>query len=282
MCEAYNGGGVNCDQQASPHIKDCTIDANSAEVGGGGIRSTGGSSPMIEGCVLRYNGATYGGGMISKGWGHPKLEGVVFEYNTAEYSAGMRFEQGPATLTRVTFRWNRASFSGGAMGSGQAGVPLVSYSVFIGNSADTRGGGYANGTEAHLSNCTFVGNGAPIGGTFFCGPGGEVALTNSIIAFSAQGGAVYCDGAAAVPEISRCCVFGNAGGNALCGTHYDNVFEDPLFCNYGARDLTLDAESSCLPANNPWSVLMGAFEQGCGGPVTAQPTTWTSIKAMYR
>jgi hypothetical protein len=168
------------------------------------------------------------------------------------------------------------------MGSGSGGEPRVSHSAIIGNQADTRGGGYSNGTEAQLSNCTFAGNGAPNGGALFCGPGGRVVLTDSILAFSTQGGAVSCEGAGATPEIAYSCVFGNVGGNALCGTHYDNLFEDPLFCNYGAWDLTLDAESPCLPVNNPWNVLMGAYDKGCGGPATARPATWTSIKAMYR
>ena len=68
----------------------------------------------------------------------------------------------------------------------------------------------------------------------------------------------------------------------MCGPYNDNLFEDPLFCDVFAPDLTLCQTSPCLPENNVFGVLIGAHEQGCGTCSTAvQRTTWGAIKALY-
>lgn len=195
----------------------------------------------------------------------------------------MRFEDGPALVTHVTFKSNRATRSGGAMGSCLGAFAELSDCVVIGNRADTRGGGYSNGSQASITRCTFAGNRAPQGGAFFCGPPeGEMVVTNTIIAMSTQGVAVYCEEPGGAPGITHCCVYGNAGGDVLCGTYYDNIFEDPLFCQYPTWDLKLDAESPCLPANNIWGEQIGEYGQGCGGAVTVEDASWGAIKAMFR
>ena len=48
-------------------------------------------------------------------------------------------------------------------------------------------------------------------------------------------------------------------------------------------DLTLCGNSPCLPANNPWGVLIGAHDWSCG--ICASPVervSWGQIKALYR
>ncbi len=90
----------------------------------------------------------------------------------------------------------------------------------------------------------------------------------------------YCDGTS-TPTIVYCCSYGNPDGNTLCGDVLFSIEEDPLFCNIETDDLTLAANSPCLPAGNDWDRTMGTYTQGCLlSPVTE--ASWGTIKAMYR
>lgn len=279
---AHGGGGMNVTGASTPQIVDCVFLENEASSGGGGLRSSGAlSAPSVKGCRFEGNEADYGGGIISRDGATPVVENSVFEGNTARYSGGMRFEEGVATVINCLFRGNDA-VSGGAMGSGDYSTPTLRYVTCIDNVASMRGACFANGTYADIMNCTFVGGESPNGGGMFCGePFGTMELRNSIIAFSAEGAAVTCD-YVGWPTITRCCVYGNAGGDVMCGNHFTNLFEDPRFCDLPNGDLTIHEESPCLPGNNEWGELVGAHGVGCEGTVPVEDISWGSIKAMYR
>lgn len=107
-------------------------------------------------------------------------------------------------------------------------------------------------------------------------------ITSSIIAFSSIGGAVLCDTGSENPTITQCVVYANVGGDSLCGNHYDNAYVDPLLCDVLYDDLTLCADSPCLPGAT-WPERVGAHDQGCGACGSAvQPATWGRIKSLYR
>jgi len=279
---AYGGGGMDISGVSTPQIIDCLFKANAAFSGGGGLRCSGSlSAPSIKGCTFEGNEARFGGGVISRGGAAPLIENCVFEGNTADYSGGIRFETGSATVTDCLFRGNHA-VSGGAMGSGDYATPVLRFVTCVHNVASTRGACFANGTYADIANCTFVGGESPSGGGMFCGePFGTMELRNSIIAFSPEGAAVTCD-YIGWPTITHCCVFGNAGGDVMCGNYFDNLFEDPRFCDLPNGDLTIHEESPCMPGNNPWGELVGAHEMGCEGTVPVEDVSWGAIKAMYR
>ena len=282
-CVAVAGGGVNCDDNAYPTFISCTIKQNAADNAGGGFRCSGYSAPVLTDVVIIDNTSYYGGGMMTRGGSFPTLTNVVFDGNVAEWSGGLRCEAGGAVLENVLFIRNHAWYSGGGMGSGQRAWPHLTNCTFLDNSADTRGGGYANGTRATLTNCTFAANAAALGGGLFSGPPyGHAELTNCIIAFSGIGPAVYCQEPEGVPTITHSCIFGNAGGDDLCGDFYENLYEDPLFCGLPAGDVTLHEASPCVPANNPWGELIGAHGIGCTGPVAVETMTWGAIKGLYR
>jgi len=103
-----------------------------------------------------------------------------------------------------------------------------------------------------------------------------------------QGEAVYCYDASSTPVLTCCDVYGNAAGDwvgCIADQHSldGNLSEDPLFCDMYIDDLTLCANSPCLPDSNDCHVLIGAHDEGCGdceNPV--EMTSWGSIKAMYR
>lgn len=64
-----------------------------------------------------------------------------------------------------------------------------------------------------------------------------------------------------------------------------NISIDPLFCDPNADDYTLATASSCLPGNHPDGVdcgTIGAFGEGCSGPVPVVESSWGSVKSLFR
>jgi predicted outer membrane repeat protein len=279
-CTATAGGGMECANGAHPTLIRCAFRENVASGGGGGIRVTNDSSVDVQDCRFKGNSADLGGGMMARDGSFATVDGTLFEDNTAEYSAGLRCEDSTVAITNSIFSRNDA-YSGGGLGSGNTGQVALSHCVFYANTASFRGAGYACGTPADVQYCTFVLGVAPTGSGIFCGPPqGDMDMTNSIVAFG-EGPAMTCDEGGA-PTVTRCCFYDNAGGNDPCGTFSNILYENPYFCGLMTEDLTLNAASVCLPANNPWGVQMGAFGQGCEGPVPVEPASWATIKAMYR
>jgi hypothetical protein len=82
--------------------------------------------------------------------------------------------------------------------------------------------------------------------------------------------------------VTRCCFYGNSGGDTPCVSYTDILYENPWFCGLMLGDLTVNEVSVCLPENNPWGEQIGAFGEGCAGAVPVESVSWGSIKAMYR
>ena len=84
-----------------------------------------------------------------------------------------------------------------------------------------------------------------------------------------------------------CCVlFGNAAGDTLSGVTDlgTNLITDPLFCDAGNGDYTLQDNSPALPAGPCGQI--GAFGTGgCGATgVSAgvEAHSWGRVKTLYR
>jgi hypothetical protein len=133
--------------------------------------------------------------------------------------------------------------------------------VFDGNTSALGSGLYLKtDCDATVSHCTFAEN----SGTQISCANSSPTITNSIIAFGLNMDALSCGGTSD-PTVEHCVVYGNAGGDTLCGSYAQNMFIDPLFCDLEAGELTLHDDSPCLPANNPWLESIGALGAGgCG------------------
>jgi hypothetical protein len=115
-----------------------------------------------------------------------------------------------------------------------------------------------------------------------------VTVTNTIIAFSTQGAAVYCFGGAEI-SLDCCDVYGNAGGDwvgciAQQGTLGGNFSADPEFCGeLGSGNFELQLDSPCAPGNHPQGAacgVIGARPVGCDiSPV--KKTSWSEIKSLF-
>jgi hypothetical protein len=126
-------------------------------------------------------------------------------------------------------------------------------------------------STGRISDCTVSGNVAwprETPSVYVVDPG-EMTMENVIIAFN-ESEAILCEGGHI--EIGCCDLYGNDGGDELCGEDLGGNFsDDPLFCDQESGDYRLDAHSPCLPGNHPDGVdcgLIGTLGRGCGTLLT--------------
>lgn len=306
------GGGIWI-INASPTIRNCVITDCTAVEAGGGIAVDGGS-PTITNCVIEMSSAE-NGGIVSIDAGDATFEDCVVQRGRAHRGGAIYCRYTPSpSFTRCDFLDNTSSNEGGcaylwsssptfddcsflrnyggkgAIIRGHYSSPTLVDSWFAYNwSFGERDRGHSIDLyhtdigDARIENCTFCAwnlGGATCWLLFFedCAP----TVERCVVAYNTHGGAAGCSGTRA-PTFRHCISYANSGGDELCGIQEDNLVVDPLFCNFWVDDLTVAADSPCLPANNPWGELIGRFEEGCTGDDTpVEPTTWGAIKAMYR
>ena len=311
------GGGLCCDA-SSPVVRYCVFSQNVAnnvtqtDGRGGGVSCRFGSSPLIADTEFIENETHYMGGGFYSRLSTPQLVRCEFRGNLIDaygHGAGAGIQQSDgATLTECTFRENGVlTCKGGGLYVSDATI-TVTDCVFVGNIAGFSGGIFMIGTSTSaVSGCTFIGNrtGFSTAGGLMCLSNANPTVTNCtfvgnrtqhvwfqdaspsleycILAFAPSGPAVYCSYGTETPSISHCFIFGNAGGDSLCGGNYhDNEYVNPLLCDWELEDVRLCADSPCLPGLT-WASLVGAEGEGCAacGTVVEQ-RTWGRIKAMYR
>lgn len=241
--------------------------------------------PVIRGFSL-VNASFWSGGGIAAIDADPVVSECIFSNCSAQYGGAVFCENAWPTIERCRIVNNTAE-KGGGIYCWLASAATIIDCVIAGNTATTSGGGLSleyNPSPGAVDGCTIVANDSPVGAGIAFGDARSLQVTNTIIAFNGPGEGVACTGPVPsyVPDITRCCVFGNAGGDSLCGEHFNNFYSDPLFCDLAAGDFTLCSTSPCLPGYNPWRELVGALAQGCGkcsSPV--EPASWGRLKAMY-
>ena len=125
---------------ASPTIRNCIFELNSAWERGGGINNIS-SSPRFYDCIVRANDAFAGGGMTNN-YSSPILQRVNFFGNYAAYSGGLCNEPGSSPLIEdCLFELNTVYDSGGAMGMHEDCHPIIRRCVFRANIAMYGSGG---------------------------------------------------------------------------------------------------------------------------------------------
>ena len=241
---------------------------------GGGVHCQNGASPTIENCVFAGNQAKTGGGFSCIG-GSPTLVGCTFVGNHAyELDGGALLctDGATPTIRDCLFLDNTTVAGGAGIGSFSSQVE-ISGCTFAGNASSPYAGGGALycgwGSTVRATNCTFVGNSSPDGAGVLCYPDGTLYLDNSIIAFSTVGRAIALYGSSTA-TLSCCDLYGNPGGDwvgAIAGQLgvSGNIAADPLFCDLLQGDYHLQPGSPCLPHTppNPACDLAGAWPLGC-------------------
>ncbi|MCP4545021.1 MAG: hypothetical protein GY835_00990 [bacterium] len=246
------------------------------------------SSPTIRNCIFRDNNHTYGGtgtGAAIYYWpagGGAKIENCDFIDNTASYG-GAIYMMGTNAPEVVDCRFigNRSYYHGGAIFATNGVIGPIRDCHFYGNRANNGAGVYIQWTVPLLiTNCTFSYNEAYGGGGIGIN-GSGATVENSVIVFSTDGGAIWCN-TPGVITVTDCLIFGNVDGDEPCGTTLRGyISEDPQFCGSPEDgNCRLQSDSPCLPENNDFGILLGAWPVGCG-ETSAQTMSWSRIKGLY-
>jgi hypothetical protein len=312
-------GGAISNEVSSILIESSDFIGNQADTGGA-CCATGGTFDFSD-CTFSSNRGNPGGAICSAGGsGEFNLNRCLFEENYGGVSGGAVFHAGGIlTIEDCTFIGNEAplfneDFCGGGAISGTYSTPTIRRCTFAGNSAIRGGAIVTTPVLTLISQCTFSSNSADLGGALYIVSTSENSFTmeNTIIAFSTQGEAVYCESPTTM-SISCCDIYGNVGGDwvgciaAHAGIN-GNFSADPLFCGstpsstpmLGSQisPYTLHVNSPCMPDHHPGDVecgLIGAHGPGCGparqDAVAETPggtrgvvleTTWGRMKSGYR
>jgi hypothetical protein len=265
---ADEGGGVFLTDNSSCTIRNCIIEDCSTTLdcwtGGGGICCRIDSHAYMYDCTLRGNWThMFGGGALFMSGSEPTIDGCLFESNSAGISAGGLYVYYDSDVVMIGC-------------------------TFVGNVADAHGGGLlVSQATCGVNDCTFYANTAGNLGGGICCYESALAVYQTVVSHSTDGEGIAC-ASLTYPtdlQIHYCDIFGNADGDSLCGTYSNNLFVDPLYCDAAAGDLSLCADSPCLPDNNDWSLLIGGIGEGCsncGTGLPGQETTWGAIKSLYR
>jgi predicted outer membrane repeat protein len=290
----FGGGAFHIGLGAAPYIEYCVFEDNSAVDYGGAIY-TYGSMPYILECDFRRNTAGINGGAISVKTGTMAtvLDSRFHENSAQDGGAiyvGTVLPENPEEWndTYIGFSWfaENSAERGGALFLNSFSYVATQWCTFERNSASL-GGGVFGQTDAEgnlsLQNCTLAFNHAEFGGGICAAGsslGNQLEVTQTIIAFSTAGNAVYrIDYSPVITDLSL--AFGNEGGDALFGTRV--LEEDPLFCDVYNSDYNLCENSPARADNNPWGFLMGSQRQycpPCSSPV--EDVSWGVIKSTYR
>jgi len=270
------GGAIYCVHLSSPAIIGCVFEDNVSDGIAGAIACDYSSCPTIQGCRFENNHAVTWGGAIDL-WRNssPTISDCAFIGNTTGAGGAIdAYSDSSPSIVRCTFIGNEA-VRGGALFAEETLLNPCDCS-FYANSAPPQSRKAAlpgEDFEAIISGRVWSGGVRSAGGAvIYAYAGATVTLERSILAFSALGEAVLCEGDGSA-TLSCCDVYGNAGGDwvgCLAGQEgaNDNLWADPRFCTPAAGALTLQEASPCTQQANPGCGRIGACEIGCGYHLT--------------
>ncbi len=280
---AKQGGGLAIEEISSPVVIDCVISENYAP-SGAGIFMRNNCAPTLSGCMVIDNfidppttSNTYGGGMAIQS-STPTITDCQFLRNTARgFGGGVAYADASTGLMEDCLVQGNENLDTNGQGGGifiSGSNPVLRRVVVADN---TTSGFFGAGGGLYISfnppptieNCTIVGNACGASGS---GGGVLVAwfstptIDKCIISGSTMGEGLICDGTS--PVVSCTDIFGNAGGDALCGDDAGGNFSaDPLFCGNVGFEYNLNLTSPCAPGLHPSGLcdgeLIGAMRAGC-------------------
>jgi len=256
------GGAIYCDG-SSPSFRNALVIGNTATSEGGGAFLRNGSSPSFSNVRFEGNSALgFDGGGVFCLASSPSFTDVEFRANTASSGGGVHAIFSDFQISEAVFDSNSVTLSGGGLYLGGSD-PALDGVVFFENQALEGAAVYCDASSPTITHTTMARNAAVTGAGVFCAGASNPTITNTVLAFSTLGGALYCSDETDLPVTTHCCVHENADDDSLCGTYFENIFVDPLFCNLNGGDLRLSPGSPCLPASNAWGERVGALGEGC-------------------
>lgn len=287
--DADDDGGALLFTGSSGVVRACTFSGN--EASDGGAAYVLGAQVDFDDCDFDGNEATRGGALSLRRPSVVSVSGCSFVGNRSDsYGAALHMYGCSPSISDCLFRENEPT--GGGTVWGEYSSPVLSYCTFwnnrgtyepdIGHDVEFY---HTDIADALIENCTFCGwrmNSRDDGALLRFGDC-EPLIERCIIAFYNHGPGITCAGTGE-PTIRECVVYGNVGGDEICGDDpHNNMSLDPLVCGFWEGDMTLCANSPCLPEHNSWGALVGAHDLGCGECETpVEHASWGTIKAMFR
>jgi len=220
----YFGGGIYC-FGASPTIYNNIISRNSGSGSssrGGGIYCDNSASPSISSNILFGNSAVDGGGIYCSNSSSPTISNNTIFGNSAEKGAGI-YCRSTCLVTTNRIYENTASSAGGGIWCQDA--PVVDKNVIYGNTADFEGGGVWCSENTTISRNTIYGNPSDKGGGIYC-TDSTIISENEIYGNPANaGGGIYYSGSPGlgVPSIEHNSISANMSYGSGGGIYYYNT-----------------------------------------------------------
>ena len=150
------GGGLMCDG-ASPTVRRCVFERNTASLSGAGAYCGNNSHARFEHCTFRANQSEKGAGLSAVG-SNLQLIDCIFEANRATYAGGglLVADGSNVTLNGGRFTRNVAGFTGGGVYEYDAET-RVNDVVFDRNRATLRGGAiyFGHQSRGEIERCDF-------------------------------------------------------------------------------------------------------------------------------
>jgi len=262
---------------------DATTSVVDVTLTGGHASGTGG-----DGC---------GGGMLITNYGQPEFHMCIVEGNTADNLGGGAYCEDNASpqFSYCTFRDNQAGAGGGGLACASNSTPAFDAGLFWRNRTDGNGGGvHCSGSAVpNFRFCTFLNCvAAGYGGCMYSATGSSPIVDFCSLVFSVDGEGAYAADDPSIPDFGCCDIYGNEGGDwvgriadqyAISG----NFSLDPLFCDTSAVGSETPVEdcSPCLYHHQPFgdcASQTGLPYAGCGCGEATEPSTWGTIKSLYR
>ena len=273
-CDGGFGKALYVEDQSHVIMRHCEISDNGTQGGCGAIRVAF-SSLVLDSCRVLRNRGMDGAGLCLYN-AQVMLRNCDFEDNAGWIWGGAIFASGTSAVSAsgCTFKGN-SSLQGGAIDVVEQATLEADHCLFIGNRGmhDQNNGAagaiYASGNELNVTNCTFVGNSAPMYGCIYADD--DVEIRNSIVAETEGDDAIRLAAPGAV--IAYCDFYRNAesdvvgnvpdlfGNQDTVNANLDtcdrlfNLFIDPLLADPEANDYSLDAASPCIDSGDPESPL---------------------------
>jgi hypothetical protein len=305
-------GGIICLYTSSPTIEHCVVDSNFAKQGGG-IAIEDECHPEVRNCEVRYNASPSGGGIFIRKDSQPIIEDCFVDENVINSDSGsgggIGIVNAQPTIRRVTMIDNDSGGGGGGLFIADGSEVTVTDCVIQGNSTSadygpgggirvdfsslvlervliarnsivgivSEGGGiFASTSNLEMYQCTVATNTiddefALAGGIYLFES--SPIIDKSIVAFN-EGAGLYCSDGLSVPVVSCTDIYGNPGGDGICGTDAGGNFSlDPLFCDMNNDDYRIHPDSPCAAGNHPEGPLacdgdrLGSENSGCASDV---------------
>jgi Right handed beta helix region len=253
------GGGISCEEAATPTISDCIITGNTATYWGGGI-SCDSSSPIISNCHIEGNSAGYGGEGLYCYNSSPIITGCTITKNMGGYyGAGAYLEANSSPeISNCMITGNSTLYFGGGIACSMASSPLITNSTVADNlvtdATYSQGGGIYmyGGCIPTITNSVFWNNAAAQGPEIYMDKDCNPEISYSDI----KGGKdnVYIDMTAST-AISTA-----STTNSMLDWSDTNKNNDPRFVDEKAGDYHLASDSPCIEAGTNDVVNSGSSD----------------------